>query len=404
VADKEHHEIVIVKRHASHEDGHHGGAWKIAFADFMTAMMALFLVLWLISSTSDKTKHAVAQYFNPVKLVDVTTLKKGFRDPKNTEMGAGPKTSESKVEADTNQSLAETKEVTQYPGAKLPTHSEAALFRNPYAVLAEIAANAQIDEAAKPMSGSSETAAAEPSPDTRETFNDPFTTIPQVAEPAAQSEPGPAASNDRQAAAVDQGEPGAPPARDAPQPPSQPRSDAEARAPAPSATAVSDNAAEAPQTKDAEAAKMKAEVAALAKQEARSANGPHIEVQSTNEGVLVSLTDDRNFAMFAIGSAEPQPKTVEVMAKIGGILKTRAGAIVIRGHTDSRPFKSATYDNWRLSTARAHMAHYMLARGGLDERRFEKIEGYADRRLKVAADPLAAANRRIEILLRKDKQ
>lgn len=140
MADKEHHEIVIVKRHASHEDGHHGGAWKIAFADFMTAMMALFLVLWLISSTSDKTKHAVAQYFNPVKLVDVTTLKKGFRDPKNTEMGAGPKTSELKVEADTNQSLAETKEVTQYPGAKLPTHSEAALFRNPYAVLAEIAA------------------------------------------------------------------------------------------------------------------------------------------------------------------------------------------------------------------------------------------------------------------------
>jgi flagellar motor protein MotB len=90
MAEPEHHEIFIIKRHSSHEEEHRGGAWKIAFADFMTAMMALFLVLWLISSTSDKTKHTVAQYFNPVKLVDMTTLKKGFRDPKETEMGSGP--------------------------------------------------------------------------------------------------------------------------------------------------------------------------------------------------------------------------------------------------------------------------------------------------------------------------
>jgi chemotaxis protein MotB len=95
MADSDHHEIFIIKRHASHECEHHGGAWKIAFADFMTAMMALFLVLWLISSTSDKTKHTVAQYFNPVKLVDMTTLKKGFRDPKETEMGSGPNVKES---------------------------------------------------------------------------------------------------------------------------------------------------------------------------------------------------------------------------------------------------------------------------------------------------------------------
>jgi chemotaxis protein MotB len=78
MADPEHREIFIIKRHRSHDEEHHGGAWKIAFADFMTAMMALFLVLWLISSTSDKTKHTVAQYFNPVKLVDMTTLKKGL--------------------------------------------------------------------------------------------------------------------------------------------------------------------------------------------------------------------------------------------------------------------------------------------------------------------------------------
>ena len=63
-------EIIIVKRGGHGDHGHHGGAWKIAFADFMTAMMALFLVLWLINAANEETKKSVASYFNPVKLVD----------------------------------------------------------------------------------------------------------------------------------------------------------------------------------------------------------------------------------------------------------------------------------------------------------------------------------------------
>ena len=79
------------------------------------------------------------------------------------------------------------------------------------------------------------------------------------------------------------------------------------------------------------------------------------------------------------------------------------GTIIVRGHTDARPYRSATYDNWRLSSARAQMAYYMLSRGGLAEKRFERIEGYAAHRLKDPAQPLAAENRRIEILLREAK-
>ena len=52
---------IIIKRKAGH-GGHHGGAWKVAYADFVTAMMALFIVLWLLSS-SEKVKKAVAGYF-----------------------------------------------------------------------------------------------------------------------------------------------------------------------------------------------------------------------------------------------------------------------------------------------------------------------------------------------------
>ena len=73
-----HPEIVIVRRRGSHEDEHHGGAWKIAFADFMTAMMAFFLVLWIISATDKNTKTLIARYFNPVKVEEPAKAQKGI--------------------------------------------------------------------------------------------------------------------------------------------------------------------------------------------------------------------------------------------------------------------------------------------------------------------------------------
>ncbi len=56
---------IVIKRKGGHS-GHHGGAWKVAYADFVTAMMSLFIVLWLMGS-SEKVKRAVAGYFNDPK-------------------------------------------------------------------------------------------------------------------------------------------------------------------------------------------------------------------------------------------------------------------------------------------------------------------------------------------------
>src|SRR5690349_21337869 len=53
--------IVVIKKTAGH-GGHHGGAWKVAYADFVTAMMALFIVLWLLN-TSKQIQEAVGGYF-----------------------------------------------------------------------------------------------------------------------------------------------------------------------------------------------------------------------------------------------------------------------------------------------------------------------------------------------------
>ncbi len=57
--------LLILRRRGGHEDhGHHGGAWKIAYADFVTAMMAFFLLMWLLNSTNKSDKQGIADFFN----------------------------------------------------------------------------------------------------------------------------------------------------------------------------------------------------------------------------------------------------------------------------------------------------------------------------------------------------
>jgi chemotaxis protein MotB len=65
VAEEKVAPIIVIKKKSGH-GGHHGGAWKVAYADFVTAMMALFIVLWLLSS-SEATKKAIGGYFSDPK-------------------------------------------------------------------------------------------------------------------------------------------------------------------------------------------------------------------------------------------------------------------------------------------------------------------------------------------------
>src|SRR6201996_6245877 len=53
--------------------GHHGGAWKVAYADFVTAMMAFFLLMWLINTTSPQQKRGIADYFAPASVSQSTS-------------------------------------------------------------------------------------------------------------------------------------------------------------------------------------------------------------------------------------------------------------------------------------------------------------------------------------------
>src|SRR5471032_1156415 len=65
MADGKEASIIIKKVKKGGHGGHHGGAWKVAYADFVTAMMAFFLLLWLLQATTQSQKEGIAEYFTP---------------------------------------------------------------------------------------------------------------------------------------------------------------------------------------------------------------------------------------------------------------------------------------------------------------------------------------------------
>jgi chemotaxis protein MotB len=453
--DTKAHELVIIRRRSGGEEGgHHGGVWKIAYADFMTAMMAFFLVMWLINSTDQKVLTQVANYFNPMRLTDNAPHERGVHNIESGEQGkpgkqnstGDPKEKQhSKEKArekakDKNQDkthdkateksaavTGEGKDDKEGNGSGKARYTEQALFSDPYGVLARIAAEAPSESAA------TATAPADKSAPSAEVYRDPF-------DPAAQrdaKEKGPPGGKTAAAAPIGgKGEAGGPQdtdagaggAKEGKSAPAEASPDAKAAPqdgpdPAKDASPPADKASERASEALQNAAKQEAAQAAAQKAVVQDEAGrieseikratshlpgtlPNIDVTVTDDGVLISLTDDYDFGMFAIASAEPRPAMVVVMEKMAKVLQTQAQAqkLIVRGHTDGRPYRSGSYDNWRLSTARAHMAYYMLVRGGVDERRFEKIEGHADRNLRMPMDPGAAQNRRIEILLRRPTQ
>lgn len=65
MASDEPQPLIVKKRKNVQADGHHGGAWKVAYADFVTAMMAFFLLMWLLNATSEEQRKGLADYFDP---------------------------------------------------------------------------------------------------------------------------------------------------------------------------------------------------------------------------------------------------------------------------------------------------------------------------------------------------
>jgi chemotaxis protein MotB len=494
-AESHHHgknEIIIVKRHKGDHEGAHGGAWKIAYADFMTAMMAFFLIMWLVNAANEETKAAVASYFNPIKLTSEVPPDSGVQTPKRSKSKTQAQeeikdTKDGKsADKDSNpgkdsDSTAEMEQVKQ---------SEADYFENPYAVIAEIA---QETDAKANISLRGDGGANDAGPGTGadggEAFKDIFD--PDFwTQQIEISKTSPANASDVPAETA--GLPGDGEIINADNPDSafkgtelagdqhageQASGDLKAGEGTTDKSGVGDQDKDKKETKDKDGkhdkstemaedgtsdksrlgktdkdklgqtdkdklgtsdlallgktdkeflerfdknkdGKLDAKELADAKSELEAAElqaairealgdkagylAEGLIVQPAEGGLLISVTDQLKTPMFRSGSAIPNKETVAAMDTIAKLLQSRNGQIAVRGHTDGRPYKSKTYDNWRLSSARAQSAYFMLTRSGVEQSRVSQISGFADRRLKFPEDPLNPGNRRIEILVQSD--
>ncbi|MBO9422426.1 MotB family protein [Labrenzia sp. R4_2] len=462
-------EIVIVRRRNNWDDDEKPhGVWKIAYADFMTALMAFFLVMWLINVTDESVRRGVAQYFNPVKLASTAPNRKGLNDPivngdtneNGTKLFTGKlggtdeqeSTLERSGEADVETegvSASDADEIKATAGAQATSgeftqsHPESILFTDPYAVLDTLAQKINV---AQTMESNPEGIGSglekEQGALGGEAYRDPFDpqfwqfrpgrgvdgaaaetaglpTRPGIGNGAGQS--GEQTEGDKSWSApfetdgtteLAQTESGTGPTSETGTASGDGPSELQGNSQNQIVAHVSRRDQETTVAAEAEGGAAEAEsvpgarliselmtVLEAAEGTLLENTAAQITVVRQDDGALISLTDDQNFGMFAIGSAEPRPELVSLLERLGKVISKTEAQIVITGHTDARPFKSKTYDNWRLSSARAHMALYMLSRGGVGSDRFVRIEGAADRHLKNAEDPFAASNRRVEIYL-----
>lgn len=311
---------VIIRRNEVVEGGHHGGAWKVAYADFVTAMMAFFLLMWLLNATTQEQKRGLADYFSPTS--HVATAPSGSGAP----LGGRTPNSEGTMTSDR--------------GAVDLTHTQ------PYPVT-----------------------------DEDDTGDMPATQAPAklpgtATKPSASDGGASAGRQPNEASATREGDKQIDNER------------RERREFEHAATQIRDSVAADPALTD------------VARQ---------LAIDITPEGLRIQLLDADRTPMFSTGSALLNDRARAVLAKIAPVLLKMPEAITIAGHTDSAPYRGTDKTNWDLSADRANATRRLLVDAGLPETRVRSVTGNADRDPLIVTDPLAAANRRISIVLLRDR-
>jgi chemotaxis protein MotB len=280
--------IIVKKIVGDDHGGHHGGAWKVAYADFVTAMMAFFLLMWLLGATTEKQRKSIADYFTPT-LVEYRQNSAGS----NGLLGGSSLTDKD-----------------NYPFKASQTGTRAL-------------------------------------------------TVPLGAEGGAREGTGP------------QG-------------------------------ALRTEAGNKLRAEDMQNFSRLHSV--LTRQIGTDPRfkklANHVRFTPTRDGLRIDLIDDADYSMFALGTTALNPEAAELIATVAKAIVSMPNQVSIRGHTDSLGYGDPrSMNNWMLSSGRAEATRRKLAFGGIVERRFERIEGVADRDPYIEKNPADPRNRRVSITL-----
>jgi chemotaxis protein MotB len=355
---------IVIRREEIVEGGHHGGAWKVAYADFVTAMMAFFLLMWLLNATTEAQRKGIADYFTPNNILSRGSSGTGLPFGGKTPFEQGELVSDRGAQA-----------VMQGRAPAEPQHDDP----QPPGVPAN-AQGGHTEDA--PGNGQQNGLPEDASGDTRVDAN---SRGPQAVGggTAAVAAPVPAQTLGQAAQLANAG--------------SGVKDPAGPVAHALDAAALRAAAAEREKAAfDAAAAQIRAAIASDPQLAALSAQ---VSIDLTPEGLRIQMLDADRRSMFATGSATPNGYARLVLGKIAPALLKLHGEITVAGHTDAAPYKGTGKSNWELSTERANATRRMLVEAGVPPGRFRSVTGNADRDLLLPADPLAAANRRIAIMV-----
>ncbi|MCC7281824.1 MAG: OmpA family protein [Acetobacteraceae bacterium] len=335
--------------------GHHGGAWKVAYADFVTAMMAFFLLMWLLNATSEEQRRGIADYFAPANIFG------------RTLSGAGQPFGGSSM-TDDNSQVARAGTPSAVPAPRpMPPEDDTEDEGEPYRDrLPEGGLHPQPNQAG----GQAREAG------------------PRRERAAAGAEAAQAVEALRRGENRFDGAEGAGPGIAA-FPPSAAGTATEASA-----------RAEAAREEQARFEETTQAIRQAIEADARLAEfGRQLSIDASPEGLRIQLLDEERRPMFALGGAAPNEAARGLVAKLAPILASLPNALTIAGHTDAAPFRGTGRSNFDLSADRANAVRRLLTEAGLPERRVRSVTGNADRDLLLPAEPLAPANRRIAIVV-----
>jgi chemotaxis protein MotB len=330
-ADKNGKSEILIRREEVVEGEHHGGSWKVAYADFVTAMMAFFLLMWLLNATTEEQRRGLADYFSPNSVLSHASSGSGQPFGGRTAFAEGAMVSDlGAAQVMAGQQLV----VDQVDEDESDVPAQPRPYRN----------DRKSDQPDK---------GGNPPP------------LPRHASAisAAYAEPVPRATPARPPGNVEL------------------RKEVEQR---------EKRAFEQAAQQIREAVRSDPQLTDLARQ---------LAIDMTPEGLRIQLMDADREAMFALGSAVPNERARLLLQKVEPVLARMPEEISIAGHTDAAPFAGLDRTNWELSADRANATRRLLVDAGLQESRIRSVTGNAARDPLVASDPLAAANRRIAIVV-----
>jgi chemotaxis protein MotB len=291
--------IIVIKKIMPGHGGAHGGAWKIALADMMTAMMAFFLLMWILGATNDSQRKSVADYFKPTSHSEITM---GKLAGSNGILGG--------------------KSIIDPDGFPYTAKQSAPLER----------------------------------------------LTPRSEGGPTENDPSPNSENARDNEQVTQDE----------------------------KKKIIEEADKA------NFDKLEKEVRQQLSQNPKLEKiQEQVQFVREKEGLRVEIIDKADFAMFALGTTQLQPKAQALIEEISRSLATMPNKLSVRGHTDSVAFaNSENRNNWSLSAERAETTRALLEKKGVSSKRFAQIEGVADTAPFNPSDPKDPRNRRISITVK----